>query len=75
MSFLSSSINKSLLLKSNTQLTRKVPLAVLPQFRTQWFQDEVRSIRDPTTGKWKYEQPRQAIQRFKVVKTSKLTDK
>lgn len=66
MSFLSS----KLMLLTNVKLSRKVPLAVLPQVRTQWYQDEVRSTRDPVTGKWKYEQPRFSIQRFKVMKTS-----
>jgi len=61
----------SKLLLTNIQLSRRTPLAVLPQIRTQWYQDEVRSIRDPITGKWRYEQPRQAIQRFRVVRTSK----
>lgn len=67
MSFLSSR-----LLFSKIQLNRTAPLATLPQVRTQWYQDEVRSIRDPITGKWRYEQPRQAIQRFRVMRTSKL---
>jgi hypothetical protein len=61
----------SKLLLTNSQLTRRIPVAALPQVRSQWYQDEVRSIRDPVTGKWRYEQPRQAIQRFKVVRFSK----
>jgi hypothetical protein len=57
-------------LLSKLSLNRTTPLATLPQVRTQWFQDEVRSHRDPVTGKWRYEEPTMTIQRFRFMKTS-----
>jgi len=57
-------------LLSKLSLNRTTPLATLPQVRTQWFQDEVRSHRDPVTGKWRYEEPTMTIQRFRIMKTS-----
>jgi hypothetical protein len=58
-------------LLSKLSLNRTAPLATLPQVRTQWFQDEVRSHRDPVTGKWRYEEPTMTIQRFRFMKTRK----
>eukprot|EP00544_Gedaniella_sp_CCMP2646_P001461 CAMPEP_0202510554 /NCGR_PEP_ID=MMETSP1361-20130828/53356_1 /ASSEMBLY_ACC=CAM_ASM_000849 /TAXON_ID=210615 /ORGANISM="Staurosira complex sp., Strain CCMP2646" /LENGTH=157 /DNA_ID=CAMNT_0049144823 /DNA_START=78 /DNA_END=551 /DNA_ORIENTATION=+ len=58
-------------LLSKLSLNRTTPLATLPQVRTQWFQDEVRSHRDPVTGKWRYEEPTMTIQRFRIMKRKK----
>jgi hypothetical protein len=48
---------------------RGLPLLPVQQVRFHWYQDEVRPIRDPVTGKWRYEEPHFTLQRFDTGKT------
>lgn len=60
----------ALMLARTTLARRGLPVVVpMQQVRFHWYQDEVRPIRDPVTGKWRYEDPDNTVQRFHAGRT------
>lgn len=60
---------KMSLMLSRTALARRGLPVPMQQVRFHWYQDEIRAIRDPVTGKWRYEDPDFAVQRFDAGRT------